>query len=88
LTYFIYGIKEQREVDFLITKGIIPWLMVDVKSSGKEPLRRSLIEYQKITQALYVFQVARDLPYADVNCFDFANEPKIMPALTFLSQLA
>jgi predicted AAA+ superfamily ATPase len=79
--------KDQREVDFLITKDSIPWILVEVKSSGKESLSKSLIEYQKITKAPHAFQVAMDLPYVDVNCFDFVNEPKIVSAPTFLSQL-
>jgi len=79
--------KEQREVDFLVTKDSAPWIMIEVKSSGKEPLSKSLTHYQKITEAPHVFQVVVDLPYVDTNCFDFKDEVKIVPASTFLSQL-
>jgi predicted AAA+ superfamily ATPase len=37
--------KEQREVDFLITKDDKPWLMIKVKSSAKEPLSKNLFHF-------------------------------------------
>jgi hypothetical protein len=38
------------------------------------------------TVAEHAFQVVCDLPYADINCFDYTR-PVAVPALTLLSQL-
>lgn len=78
--------KEQREVDFLVTKDQKPWFLVEVKSSGKQPLSPSLKFYQEKLKAPHAFQVAFDLPYVESDCFQYSR-PIIVPALTFLSQL-
>lgn len=77
---------DKQEVDFLITKNNEPWILIEVKSSGKRPLSTSLRRFQEQTKAKYAFQVALDLDYREVNCFDY-TEPVIVPASTFLSQL-
>ena len=61
--------KDQKEVDFLITKERKPWLMVEVKSSGKEALSPNLLHFQKELNAPHVLQVAMDLPYIEKDCF-------------------
>jgi uncharacterized protein len=83
--YFLRD-KEKREVDFLITQDQKPWLMVEVKSSAKEPLSPNLKTFQVQIEAQHVLQVVFDLPYVEVDCFDL-KVPKIVPASTFLSQL-
>lgn len=83
--YFLRD-KNQREVDFLMTKDDKPWLMVEVKSSLSSPLSPALLHFQNQLNANHVLQVAFDAPYVDVDCFSLKT-PKIVPVSTFLSQL-
>ena len=83
--YFLRD-KEKREVDFLVTKNDQPWFLVEVKASSHTGLSKSLFHFQKETKARHALQVAFDLAYIDQNCFSY-NEPVIVPASTFLSQL-
>ncbi|MCH9631000.1 MAG: hypothetical protein S4CHLAM37_10110 [Chlamydiia bacterium] len=78
--------KEKKEVDFIVTKDNEPWFLVEVKSSAKVGLSKSLFHFQRLTKASHAFQVVFDLPFVDKDCFTF-NDPKIVPASTFLSQL-
>ncbi len=78
--------KEQREVDFLITKNRKPWILIEVKNAERN-LSSSLVYFQKMIQAPYAFQLSFDLPYVNKNCFTIENKPIIVPATTFLSQL-
>ena len=78
--------KEKREVDFLVVKNDQPWFLVEVKTSHKQSVSEQLHYFQRQTQATHAFQVVFDLPYEEVNCFDY-HEPIIVSALTFLSQL-
>ncbi len=83
--YFIRD-KEQREVDFLLTRNKAPWLLVEVKSSGKATLNPHLARFQEKTGAPHALQVAIDQDYVDGDCFSLRH-PAIVPAKTFLSQL-
>jgi predicted AAA+ superfamily ATPase len=83
--YFLRD-KDKHEVDFLITQNQKPWMMVEVKNSGKEPLSPSLLRFQSQINAPHVFQVAFDMPYIEKNCFSL-KKPMIVPMKTFLSQL-
>jgi len=83
--YFLRD-KDQREVDFLVTRNNKPWILLEVKSSGSKRLSPSLYHFQEQLQAEHVFQVAFDLPYEDMDCFA-AGKPVIVSARTFLSQL-
>ncbi|MBS0619968.1 MAG: ATP-binding protein [Verrucomicrobia bacterium] len=78
--------KEKREVDFLVTKDKKPWFLVEVKASSNTGISRWLYYYQEKLQVPHAFQVAFDMPYVNKDCFAH-NEPIIVPALTFLSQL-
>jgi predicted AAA+ superfamily ATPase len=78
--------KTKREVDFLVTRAGKPWFLVEVKSAGKRDLNPNLEYFQRMTGARHAFQVAFDLPYADVDLFS-RTTPCRVPALTFLSQL-
>ncbi len=78
--------KEKREVDFLVTRDEKPWLLVEVKTSGKAKLSRHLAAFQKKTGAMHALQVAMDLEYVTEDCFA-VKRPVIVPAKTFLSQL-
>ncbi len=83
--YFIRD-KERREVDFLLTRDNIPWLLVEVKSSGKSKLSPHLTRFQEKTGAPHALQVVIDHDYVDGDCFSL-RRPAIVPAKTFLSQL-
>lgn len=83
--YFIRD-KEQREVDFLVTKDHEPWMLLEVKASGKEPISKSLVHFQKQLKPVHTLQLAFDLPYIDKDCFSL-DKPTIVPVKTFLSQL-
>lgn len=79
--------KDKREVDFLITKNRKPWFLVEAKTSGQQGISRWLYYYQEKLNVPHAFQVGFDLPYEDQDCFSM-KEPVIVPARTFLSQLA
>jgi uncharacterized protein len=78
--------KEENEVDFLVTKNDSPWLLIETKSSLKEPLNSNLLRFQKQLNAQIALQLAFDLPFADYDCFQIKT-PKIVSLKTFLSQL-
>ena len=82
--YFLRD-KQKREVDFLVTRDQDPWFLAEVKS-GSSPLSKSLVYFQKQTQAEHAFQVAMDAEYVDRDCFEF-HSPMIVPGRTFLAQL-
>lgn len=78
--------KDKKEVDFLLSKEGKPWILLEVKKSATASLSQSLLYFQSQVKAEIVLQLAFDLPYIDVNCFEI-KEPKIVPLMTFLSQL-
>ena len=52
-------------------------MMLEVKKSDSGRLSKSLMHFYKQLNARYVFQVAFDLPYLDVDCFNL-KEPKML----------
>lgn len=83
---FFLRTKDQKEVDFLVVKDGKPWLMVEAKCSGTDPLNPNLLSFQKEVNVPHILQVVRDLPYIEEDCFSL-KKPTIVPAKTFLSQL-
>lgn len=83
--YFLRD-KEQREVDFLVTKNGDPWFLVEVKHSKNAGINPSLHHFQKQTGAPHAFQVVFDLPFVAQDCFSYTT-PVIVPAQTLLAQL-
>ena len=77
--------KQKREVDFMVTRDHEPWMLVEAKS-GERKLSESLIRFADKLNVPHAFQVAKDLPYEDVDLFK-CERPVIAPAMTFLSQL-
>ncbi len=77
--------KEQKEVDFVVTKNNKPWFLVEAKTK-KNSISRDLYRFQNETKAPHAFQVTLDLPFVSKNCFE-ETKPIIVPARTFLSQL-
>lgn len=78
--------KDKREVDFLISRDREPWLLVEVKASGRAGLSKSLSYYSEHLGIGRALQVAFDLPYVDRDCLEL-ERPTIVPARTLLSQL-
>jgi predicted AAA+ superfamily ATPase len=78
--------KEKREVDFLVTKDRKPWFLVEAKASGSQGISRWLYYYQEKLKVPHAFQLGFDMPYVNRDCFGY-QEPVIVPAKTFLSQL-
>lgn len=88
-TYELYYIrtKDQREVDFLLTRNAHPWILVETKLSNNSPISSNLIKFKSKLNVPFAFQVVHNLEYVDRSCFE-VQEPIIVPAKTFLSQLA
>ena len=78
--------KDQKEVDFLISKNNEPWLLIEVKNSGKQALSKHLAWFQQKTGAEYAFQVTFDLPYVEADCFAVQTPVKV-PAENLLMRL-
>ncbi len=83
---FYLRTKDQKEVDFLVSKNGQPWFLVEVKSSGNSPLNANLAWFRDKTGAEHAFQVCLNMPFVPVDCFS-VNTPIKVPAQTFLSQL-
>ena len=78
--------KDQREVDFVVTRDEQPWFLVEVKSSGQNALSNNLIYFKNQLNPQHAFQIALNTPYVDEDCFSIAHAV-IAPLATFLSQL-
>jgi hypothetical protein len=77
--------KQQREVDFVVTRDNEPWFLVEVKCKETK-LSPALSYFKEKTKAPYAFQVVKDLPYVEADCFEKPGT-FVVPASTFLSQL-
>ncbi|NOY54088.1 MAG: ATP-binding protein [Deltaproteobacteria bacterium] len=78
--------KDQREVDFLVTKNREPWFLVEVKTSAGQALSRNLDYFQTRTGAKHAFQLSMNADFIDADCFEIPY-PITVPGQTFLSQL-
>lgn len=79
--------KDKREVDFLVVRDGEPWLLVEAKLSGRASLSPALAHFQRQLAAPHALQVAWDLPYVERDTLTL-DQPTIVPARTFLAQLA
>jgi predicted AAA+ superfamily ATPase len=79
--------KEKREVDFLVSRAGHPWLLVEAKLAARGGPSPSLAHFQRQLGAEHALEVALDLPYVDRDCFE-PTRPTVVPARTFLAQLA
>jgi uncharacterized protein len=82
--YFLRD-KQQQEVDFLVTRDNQPWILIEAKTT-EQPLSKALSYFADKTKAPFVFQVTKDMPFINQDCFS-AKKPLIVPATTLLSQL-
>ena len=78
--------KQKREVDFLVARDGTPWFLAEVKASDA-PLSKFLAHFQSLTGAPHAFQIVLDRPFVPVDLFATPSSPRLVPALTFLSQL-
>ena len=78
--------KDQKEVDFLVSKNGSPWFLVEVKSSDSAGINPNLAWFQNKTGAEHAFQVCMNMPFVAADCFSVKTPIKV-PAQTFLSQL-
>lgn len=83
---FYLRTKDQKKVDFLVTKDKKPWFLVEVKQGNNAGLNKNLQYFQESTKAEHAFQVVIDMDYVNSDCFAH-YKPIIVPARTFLSQL-
>jgi len=79
--------KQQREVDFLISKDKTPYLLVECKSSMAEQLSPALTHFQRQLKAPYALQVGVDGEYAGVDPFAYPNRAVKVSAADLLSVL-
>ena len=78
--------KDQKEIDFIITEEEKPWLLVEVKASKSAGLNPHLFAFKETLGAAHAFQIAFDMPYMDIDILTLPK-PKIVPLISFLSQL-
>jgi len=78
--------KLKREVDFLITRENVPWILVETKTSAHKGISPNLKYYHNLLKVPHAFQVAVHADFIDRDCFAH-HDPVIVPAATFLSQL-
>ena len=76
--------KQQKEVDFLITKDETPFMLVECKTSLNEPLSPALVECQKTRSVPYAFQVGIDAPASGVEPLEYEGTAIKVSALDFL----
>lgn len=78
--------KDQKEVDFLVSKDGKPWFLVEVKSAANQPINKHLGWFQEKTGAQHAFQLVMDLPYVDADCFA-TEKPTKVPVESLLMRL-
>lgn len=79
--------KQQREVDFLVTKDGAPYLLVECKTSLDEPLSPSLEHFNLVLKPRHALQVAVGAEPAGVDPFAYEGRPVVVSAADFLSVL-
>ena len=67
--------KQQHEVDFIVVRDGAPFMLVECKTSAKEPMSASLKSFAAKLNVPYACQVAVDAPPSDVDPRAFQNEP-------------
>ncbi len=78
--------KEQREVDFLVTRDKKPWFLVEAKLADMG-LSPHLAYFQGATGAKHAFQAVVEMPHVGADCFA-RERPTVVPARSLFAQLA
>jgi len=76
--------KQQREVDFLVTKDKTPYLLVEAKSSMREEISASLGYFQEVLRVPYALQVGIDGESSGIDPFGYPNRAIKISAADFL----
>lgn len=79
--------KQQREVDFLVTKDKAPFMLVECKTSMQAPLSPALALFQKSLSAPYAFQVAMDGEQSGIDVMGYKGHAIKVSARDFLGRL-
>jgi len=79
--------KQQREVDFLVSKDGHPYLLVECKSSMSEPLSPALVYFQKTLAVPHAIQVAIDGEYSGIDPFAYSDRAIKVSAADLLAVL-
>lgn len=79
--------KQQREVDFLISKDGEPYMLVECKTLADEPLSSALQHFNEILKPRYAVQVAVEGDSEGVNLLEYEGRPIKISAVDFLSCL-
>ncbi|MBD3347098.1 MAG: AAA family ATPase [Chitinivibrionales bacterium] len=77
--------KQKREVDFAVIRDDIPWFVAEAKIS-RQSISPSLHYFKEILQCPNAFQITKNIPYVNKDCFKETG-PVIVPDKTFFSQL-
>lgn len=83
--YYLRDI-DQKEVDFIITKNQVPYIMIEVKLSDKK-ITPHMLHFQKQLNAPYNIQLVYNMPSIKQTCFKNDSKIYTVPAITALSQL-
>jgi len=90
-TFELFYIRDtlQREVDFLIAKEGLPWIMIEVKKSAKEPISQALRHFAGLLAVPYAFQAVMEMEPVVADCFAGMQPGHVrrVPVRTLLSQL-
>ena len=65
--------KQQKEVDFLVAKDGKPFMLVECKTSPKEPLSEALAAFQRSLSVPYAFQVAVHADKTDIDPTEYKS---------------
>lgn len=79
--------KNGREVDFVVARDGEPYMLVECKSSMKEPLSSTLEEMRRRLSVKYAFQIGLDGECTEINPFDYEDRAIKVSALDFLKML-
>lgn len=79
----------QREVDFLIARDGMPWMLVEVKQSVGKSVSSSLKYFAGLLNAPHVFQAVLNEDPIEADCFASSkpSQPLQVPLRTLLAQL-
>ncbi|MCF7837741.1 MAG: ATP-binding protein [Candidatus Marinimicrobia bacterium] len=79
----------KREVDFLISKDGLPWILIEVKTSPKEPISPALKHFAHALRVPHAFQAVMETESVVADCFvpDRQGAPFRVPLRTLCSQL-
>jgi len=75
--------KDGREADFLVSRGGLPWLVLEVKASETR-LSAGFLHMAKQVGAPHNFQLVCDLPDVKADPFVQGPAPLVVPLRTFL----